>query len=140
MLFIFLFGVALGTILGGPIGDRIGRKRVIWFSILGSAPFSLALPYMDLNGTIALSFIIGVVMSSAFSAILVLAQELLPGKVGMVSGLFFGLAFGVAGIGAAVIGSFADQYGIASVYHITAFLPLGGMIALLLPDLKKAAV
>jgi MFS transporter, FSR family, fosmidomycin resistance protein len=138
MLFIFLFGVALGTILGGPIGDRIGRKRVIWFSILGSAPFSLALPYMDLNGTIALSFIIGVVMSSAFSAILVLAQELLPGKVGMVSGLFFGLAFGVAGIGAAVIGSFADQYGIASVYHVTAFLPLGGMIALLLPDMKKA--
>lgn len=138
MLFVFLFGVALGTILGGPIGDRIGRKRVIWFSILGSAPFSMALPYMDLNGTIALSFIIGVVMSSAFSAILVLAQELLPGKVGMVSGLFFGLAFGVAGIGAALIGNFADQYGIASVYHFTAFLPLGGMIALLLPDMKKA--
>ncbi|WP_293934552.1 MFS transporter [Iodobacter sp.] len=139
MLFIFLLGVALGTILGGPIGDRIGRKRVIWFSILGSAPFTLALPYVGLSGTVALSFVIGLVMSSAFSAILVLAQELMPSRIGMVSGLFFGLAFGVAGIGAALIGSFADQYGIATVYHITAFLPLGGMIAILLPDLKRAS-
>jgi len=139
LLFVFLSGVALGTILGGPIGDRIGRKRVIWFSILGAAPFSLALPYVGLTGTVVLSFVIGVVISSAFSAILVLAQELLPGRIGMVSGLFFGLAFGVAGIGAALIGSLADQYGIEAVYRITAFLPLGGIIAIFLPEMKKAA-
>jgi len=137
LLFVFLSGVALGTILGGPIGDRIGRKRVIWFSILGAAPFSLMLPYVGLQGTVVLSFIIGLVISSAFSAIMVLAQELLPGRIGMVSGLFFGLAFGVAGIGAALIGSFADQYGITAVYKVTAFLPLGGIIAIFLPDMKK---
>jgi FSR family fosmidomycin resistance protein-like MFS transporter len=138
LLFVFLSGVALGTILGGPLGDRIGRKRVIWFSILGAAPFSLLLPHVGLEGTVALSFVIGLVISSAFSAILVLAQELLPGRIGMVSGLFFGLAFGVAGIGAALIGTLADRYGITAVYHITAFLPLGGIVALLLPELKKA--
>lgn len=137
LLFVFLSGVALGTILGGPIGDRIGRKRVIWFSILGAAPFSLMLPYVGLQGTVALSFVIGLVISSAFSAIMVLAQELLPGRIGMVSGLFFGLAFGVAGIGAALIGNFADQYGITAVYKVTAFLPLGGIIAIFLPDMKK---
>lgn len=138
LLFVFLSGVALGTILGGPLGDRIGRKRVIWFSILGAAPFSLLLPHVGLEGTVALSFVIGLVISSAFSAILVLAQELLPGRIGMVSGLFFGLAFGVAGIGAALIGTLADRYGITAVYHITAFLPLGGIVAVLLPELKKA--
>jgi FSR family fosmidomycin resistance protein-like MFS transporter len=137
MLFVFLFGVALGTIAGGPIGDRIGRKRVIWFSILGCAPFSLALPYLGLHATILVSFIIGLIMSSAFSAILVFAQELLPGRVGTVSGLFFGLAFGIAGISAALIGGLADHYGIAAVYQITAWLPLGGIIAALLPDLRR---
>lgn len=137
MLFVFLFGVALGTIAGGPIGDRIGRKRVIWFSILGCAPFTLALPYLGLHATIVFSFIIGLIMSSAFSAILVFAQELLPNRIGMISGLFFGLAFGIAGISAALIGNLADQYGITTVYQITAWLPLGGIIAALLPDLRK---
>lgn len=138
LLFVFLFAVALGTVLGGPIGDRIGRKRVIWFSILGAAPFTLALPYMGLTGTVVLSFIIGLVMSSAFSAILVFAQELMPGRIGMVSGLFFGLAFGVAGVGAALIGNLADQYGITFVYQLVAWLPLAGVIAALLPDMRHA--
>jgi len=137
MLFVFLFGVALGTIAGGPIGDRIGRKRVIWFSILGCAPFTLALPYLGLHATIAFSFIIGLIMSSAFSAIIVFSQELLPGHIGTISGLFFGLAFGIAGIGAALIGNLADQYGITMVYQITAWLPLLGIIAAFLPDLRK---
>ena len=137
MLFVFLLGVALGTIAGGPIGDRIGRKSVIWFSILGSAPFTLALPYLGLHATILVSFIIGLIISSAFSAILVFAQELLPGYIGTVSGLFFGLAFGVAGISAALIGNLADLYGIVAVYQITAWLPLGGVIAALLPDLRR---
>ena len=137
MLFVFLFGVALGTIVGGPIGDRIGRKRVIWFSILGCAPFTLALPYLGMNATILFSFFIGLIMASAFSAILVFAQELLPGHIGTISGLFFGLAFGIAGISAAMIGNLADHYGITTVYHITAWLPLGGIIAALLPDLRK---
>lgn len=139
MLFVFLSGVALGTIIGGPIGDRIGRKRVIWFSILGCAPFTLALPYLGLHATILFSFIIGLIMSSAFSAILVFAQELLPGHIGTISGLFFGLAFGIAGISAALIGSLADHYGITTVYQITAWLPLGGIIAALLPDLRRRA-
>ena len=137
MLFVFLFGVAAGTIVGGPIGDRIGRKRVIWFSILGSAPFTLALPYLGLHATILFSFIIGLIMSSAFSAILVFAQELLPGHIGTISGLFFGLAFGIAGISAALIGNLADRYGITTVYQITAWLPLGGIVAALLPDLRR---
>ena len=135
LLFVFLFAVALGTVLGGPIGDRIGRKTVIWVSILGAAPFTLALPYVGLTGTIALSFMAGLIMSSAFSAMLVYAQELLPGKVGMVSGLFFGLAFGIAGIGAAVVGYFADQYGVANVYQVLAYLPLLGIVAALLPNM-----
>jgi FSR family fosmidomycin resistance protein-like MFS transporter len=137
LLFVFLFAVALGTVLGGPIGDRIGRKSVIWFSILGAAPFSIALPYVDLTGTIALSFVVGLVMSSAFSAMLVYAQELIPGKVGMVSGLFFGLAFGIAGIGAAAVGRLADSYGMVSIYHILAYLPLLGIVAGLLPNMQK---
>lgn len=137
MLFVFLAGVALGTIAGGPIGDRIGRKRVIWFSILGCAPFTLALPHLGLHATVFFSFIIGLIMSSAFSAIIVFSQELLPNHIGTISGLFFGLAFGIAGIGAALIGNLADSYGITTVYRITAWLPLLGIIAALLPDLRK---
>jgi FSR family fosmidomycin resistance protein-like MFS transporter len=138
-LFIFLFAVALGTILGGPIGDRIGRKRVIWFSILGAAPFTLLLPHADFNGTIILSFIIGLIIASAFSAIIVFAQELLPGKVGMVSGLFFGFAFGMSGIGAAVLGTVADKYGILYVYELCAYLPLLGILTVLLPETRKSS-
>ncbi len=136
-LFVFLFAVALGTMFGGPIGDRIGRKRVIWASILGIAPFTLALPYVDLGWTIGLSFLVGLILASAFSAILVYAQELLPGKVGTVSGLFFGLAFGFGGIGAAVLGALADWRGIEFVYRVCAFLPLLGATAAFLPDLER---
>lgn len=136
-LFIFLFAVAAGTILGGPIGDRIGRKRVIWFSILGAAPFTLLLPHVDLHWTIILSFVIGFIIASAFSAILVFAQELIPGKTGMVSGLFFGFAFGMGGIGAAVLGKLADVQGIVYVYQICAYLPLLGVLTILLPDLGQ---
>ena len=135
-LFVFLFAVAAGTILGGPIGDRIGRKRVIWGSILGVAPFTLMLPHANLFWTGVLSFIIGFILASAFSAILVFAQELIPGKVGMVSGLFFGFAFGMGGIGAAVLGRLADAQGIESVYQLCAFLPLLGLLAVFLPDLR----
>lgn len=136
-LFIFLFAVAMGTILGGPVGDRIGRKQVIWASILGAAPFALCMPYAGLAMTGILTFVIGLILASAFSAILVFAQELMPGKVGMVSGLFFGLAFGMAGIGAAVLGKFADYYGIESVYRICSFLPLLGLFAIFLPNLRS---
>ena len=137
MLFVFLFGVATGTIAGGPIGDRIGRKLVIWVSILGCAPFTLALPYLDLHATAVCIFIIGLIMASAFSAILVFSQELLPNHVGTISGLFFGLAFGIAGISAALIGNLADHYGITMVYRLTAWIPLAGIVAALLPDLRK---
>jgi FSR family fosmidomycin resistance protein-like MFS transporter len=136
-LFLFLAAVALGTFAGGPIGDRIGRKRVIWVSILGAAPFTLALPYADLFWTALLSVVIGLVMSSAFSAIVVFAQELVPGKVGMVAGIFFGLMFGVSGIGAAAMGHIADVAGIAQVYKIASFLPLLGILAALLPDVER---
>jgi MFS transporter, FSR family, fosmidomycin resistance protein len=135
-LFVFLLAMALGTLFGGPIGDRIGRKRVIWASILGVAPFTIALPFVDLMWTGILSFIIGLILSSAFSAIVVFAQELMPGKVGAVSGLFFGFAFGIGGIGAAVLGGLADQYGIEFVYRICAYLPLLGMVAAFLPDIE----
>ncbi|AWK43440.1 MFS transporter [Photorhabdus laumondii subsp. laumondii] len=135
-LFIFLFAVAAGTIIGGPLGDRIGRKYVIWISILGVAPFTLALPYASLYWTSILSVIIGVVLASAFSAILVYAQELIPGKTGMVSGLFFGLAFGMGGIGAAVLGDIADRTSIELVYQICAFLPLLGIFTALLPNIE----
>jgi MFS transporter, FSR family, fosmidomycin resistance protein len=138
-LFVFLFAMALGTLFGGPIGDRIGRKRVIWVSILGVAPFTLLLPFVDLMWTCALSFVIGLVLSSAFSAIVVFAQELMPGKVGAVSGLFFGFAFGIGGIGAAVLGGLADQYGIEFIYRICAYLPLLGMVAAFLPDIEHRA-
>jgi FSR family fosmidomycin resistance protein-like MFS transporter len=137
-LFLFLAAVAAGTFAGGPIGDRIGRKRVIWFSILGAAPFTLALPYVDLFWTAVLSVIIGLVMSSAFSAIVVFAQELVPSKVGMIAGLFFGLMFGISGIGAAVMGALADSTGIEYVYRIASFLPLLGILAVLLPRVDSA--
>jgi len=135
-LFVFLFAMALGTLLGGPLGDRIGRKRVIWFSILGVAPFTILLPMADLTWTCALSFVIGFILSSAFSAIVVFAQELMPGKVGAVSGLFFGFAFGIGGIGAAVLGGLADRHGIEFVYRICAYLPLLGMVAAFLPNIE----
>ena len=136
-LFLFLFAVAVGTILGGPIGDRFGRKLVIWVSILGVAPFTLALPYANLFWTGVLAIIIGVILASAFSAILVYAQELVPGKVGLISGLFFGLAFGMAGIGSAVLGELADRTSIAHVFHLCSFLPLIGLLTAFLPNLDK---
>lgn len=135
-MFIFLFAVAAGTIIGGPLGDRIGRKYVIWVSILGVAPFSLLLPHVNLFWTIILTIPIGLILASAFSAILVYAQELFPGKVGMVSGLFFGFAFGMAGIGSAVLGGIADRTSIEYVYEICAFMPLVGLITAFLPNLK----
>lgn len=134
-LFAFLGATAAGTILGGPLGDRFGRRPVIWVSILGVAPFTLALPHADLAVTTALSVAIGVVLASAFSAILVYAQELLPGRVGLVSGLFFGLAFGIAGIAAAGLGLAADAHGLATVYHACAWLPMLGLLTALLPRL-----
>ena len=136
-LFIFLFAVAAGTILGGPLGDRFGRKRVIWFSILGVAPFTLALPHADAFWTVALTIPIGLILASAFPAILVYGQELLPGKVGLVAGLFFGFAFGIAAVGAALLGRLADHAGIGFVYHVCAFLPLIGLVAAFLPDLHR---
>ena len=136
-LFLFLFAVAAGTIVGGPVGDRIGRKRVIWGSILGAAPFALALPYADLFWTAVLTVVIGLVIASAFSAILVHAQELLPDRIGTVSGLFFGFAFGVGGIGAAALGALADATSITTVYQVCAFLPLLGIVAVFLPSREK---
>jgi FSR family fosmidomycin resistance protein-like MFS transporter len=136
-LFVFLLAMALGTLFGGPLGDRIGRKRVIWVSILGIAPFTLMLPYVDLMWVGILTFIIGLILSSAFSAIVVFAQELMPGNVGAVSGLFFGFAFGIGGIGAAVLGGLADTHGIEFVYRICAYLPLLGMVAAFLPNIER---
>jgi FSR family fosmidomycin resistance protein-like MFS transporter len=137
-LFVFLAAVAAGTLLGGPIGDRIGRRRVIWVSILGVAPFTLALPYVGLGMSAVLTAIIGFTLASAFPAMVVYAQELLPGRVGLVSGLFFGLAFGLGGIGAAVLGGLADVIGIIGVYEVCAYLPLIGLLAYFLPDLHPA--
>ena len=137
-LFIFLFAIAAGTFLGGPIGDRIGRKAVIWASILGVAPFSIALPYANLLWTGVLAAIIGLILSSAFSAILVYAQELVPGKVGLMAGLFFGLAFGMGGIGSAVLGALADRHGILFVFQVCSYLPLIGLLTALLPNLTSA--
>jgi len=136
-LFIFLFAVAAGTIIGGPIGDRIGRKRVIWASILGVAPFTLMLPYANLVECGILTAIIGVILASAFSAIVVYAQELVPGNVGMIAGLFFGLAFGMGGIGSAVLGKLADVTSIAYVFQICSFLPLIGILTWFLPTVEK---
>jgi MFS transporter, FSR family, fosmidomycin resistance protein len=138
-LFVFLAAAAAGTVIGGPIGDRFGRKAVIWASIVGVLPFTLALPYVGLPATIVLSVIIGIILSSAFSAIIVYAQELMPGQVGMVSGLFFGLAFGMGGIGAAVLGVLADWTSITLVYRVCAFLPLIGLLTAFLPNLRPAA-
>jgi FSR family fosmidomycin resistance protein-like MFS transporter len=135
-LFAYLFASAAGTLLGGPIGDRFGRKYVIWVSILGTAPFSLLMPFANLFWTCVLSIVIGLVLSSAFSAILVYAQELLPTKVGLISGLFFGLAFGIAGIAAAVLGNVADNHGIEFVYKCCGYMPLLGFVALFLPNVK----
>jgi FSR family fosmidomycin resistance protein-like MFS transporter len=135
-LFVFLLAMALGTLFGGPLGDRIGRKRVIWVSILGIAPFTLILPYVDLMWVGILTFIIGLILSSAFSAIVVFAQELMPGNVGAVSGLFFGFAFGIGGIGAAALGGLADRHGIEYVYQVCAYLPLLGMVAAFLPNIE----
>ena len=132
-----LFAVAAGTVLGGPVGDRIGRKRVIWISILGVAPFTLLLPHVDLFWTSVLSVIIGLVLASAFSAILVYAQELVPGKVGTISGLFFGFAFGMGGIGAALLGQLADATSIETVYQLCAYLPLIGLLTAFLPTIRK---
>lgn len=137
LLFLFTFSVAAGTIVGGPVGDRIGRKYVIWVSILGVAPFTLLLPYANLPMTAVLSVVIGFVLASAFSAILVYAQELMPGKVGMVSGLFFGFAFGMGGIGSAVLGQLIDLTNIRFVFQLCAFLPLLGLLTAFLPDVER---
>ena len=136
-LFLFLGAVAVGTLVGGPLGDRIGRKYVIWVSILGILPFTLILPYANLFWTEILSVVIGMVMASAFPAIVVYAQELVPGKVGMISGLFFGFSFGMGGIGAAVLGALADHTSISFVYKVCAFLPIIGLLTIFLPNLKS---
>ena len=137
-LFLFLAAVAAGTYIGGPVGDKIGRKYVIWVSILGVLPFSLLLPYSNLFWTSVLSVVIGFILASAFSAILVYAQELMPGRIGLVSGLFFGLAFGLGGIGAALLGKLADLRDINFVYHVCSFLPAIGILTAFLPNLEHA--
>jgi FSR family fosmidomycin resistance protein-like MFS transporter len=139
LLFVFLFAVAAGTLIGGPIGDRFGRKYVIWLSILGVAPFTLLLPYASLFWTAVLSIFIGLILASAFSAILVYAQELVPGKVGLIAGLFFGLAFGMGGIGAAVLGRLADHTSIRHVFNLCSYLPLLGLLTGFLPDTTSRA-
>lgn len=136
-LFVFLVATAAGTLTGGPIGDKVGRKFVIWISILGTAPFSMLMPHVGLFWTVVLSFCVGFMLSSAFPAILLYAQELLPDKLGLISGLFFGFAFGIAGIASAVLGNMADDYGIEAVYNVCAFMPLLGLVAWFLPNLKK---
>jgi FSR family fosmidomycin resistance protein-like MFS transporter len=137
LLFVFALSTAIGTMLGGPAGDRIGRKYVIWVSILGAAPFALLMPHANLFWTVALTFCVGLVIASAFPAILVYAQELLPYNLGLVSGLFFGFAFGVAGIASAALGKMADIYGLEAIYNACAYMPLIGLIAWFLPDLRK---
>jgi FSR family fosmidomycin resistance protein-like MFS transporter len=136
-LFWFLAACAVGTLIGGPLGDKFGRKYVIWFSVLGAAPFTLMLPYADLFWTRNLSIAIGIIISSAFPAILVYAQELLPKKLGMVSGLFYGFAFGMGGLGSALLGSLADKTSIIYIYQLCAYLPIIGVVGLFLPNLKK---
>ena len=139
-LFLFLGAVAAGTFIGGPVGDRVGRKLVIWWSILGVLPFTLVLPYANLVWTRILSVVIGLILASAFSAILVYAQELMPGRIGAVSGLFFGFAFGMGGVGAAVLGKLADRTSIDFVYHVCAYLPAIGILTAFLPDLAPRKV
>ncbi|MDR2027347.1 MAG: MFS transporter [Prevotellaceae bacterium] len=136
-LFVFLGATAIGTLAGGPVGDKIGRKYVIWVSILGAAPFTLLMPHVNLFWTVVMSFFIGLIISSAFPAILLYAQELLPYKLGLVSGLFFGFAFGIAGIASAILGKTADLYGLETIYRVCAYMPLLGIITCFLPDLKK---
>jgi FSR family fosmidomycin resistance protein-like MFS transporter len=140
LLFLFLAAVAVGTFFGGPIGDKVGRKYVIWVSILGVLPFSLLMPHVDLFWTATLSVVIGLILSSAFSAIIVYAQELIPGRTGLVAGLFFGFAFGMGGLGAAVFGNIADQRGIEFVYSIAAYLPALGVLTLFLPNERAGRV
>ncbi|MGH9689639.1 MAG: MFS transporter [Candidatus Acidiferrales bacterium] len=137
-LFVFLAAVAAGTVIGGPVGDRVGRKYVIWYSILGVLPFTLILPYANLLWTGILSIVIGLILSSAFPAIIVYAQELVPGRIGMISGLFFGFAFGLGGIGAALLGELADLTNINFVYHVCSFLPAVGLLAAFLPNLERS--
>jgi FSR family fosmidomycin resistance protein-like MFS transporter len=139
LLFLFLGAFAVGVLVGGPIGDKIGRKRVIWFSILGVLPFTMALPYVGLWGTAILTVIIGLILASASSAILVYAQELLPGRVGLVAGVFFGLAFGLGGLGAALLGQLVDATSLRFVFQICAYLPALGLLAAFLPDLRRAS-
>jgi FSR family fosmidomycin resistance protein-like MFS transporter len=139
LLFVFLAAVALGTMAGGPLGDRFGRKYVIWISILGVAPFSVLLPHVGLAATVCLTVFIGLILASAFSAILVYAQELVPGQVGMISGLFFGLAFGCAGIAAAALGRLADMTSIGFVFNVCGYLPLIGLLTWFLPDIEGAS-
>lgn len=136
LLGVFLFAIAAGTLIGGPLGDRIGRRSVIWFSILGCAPFTLLLPHVGLGWTVGLSVVIGMVLASAFPAIIVYAQDMLTHRIGMVSGLFYGFSFGMGGLGAALLGFVADHYGIVFVYQVCAFLPLLGVLAVLLPDVR----
>jgi FSR family fosmidomycin resistance protein-like MFS transporter len=138
-LFIFLAANAVGAFFGGPLGDRFGRKYVIWFSILGALPFTLALPYAGLFASAVLTVFIGFIISSATSSIIVFAQELMPHRFGMISGMFFGFAFGIGGLGAAVLGKVADHTGIAFVYHVCAFLPVIGLLAVFLPKLPRTA-
>jgi FSR family fosmidomycin resistance protein-like MFS transporter len=139
-LFVFLFAVAAGTVIGGPIGDRFGRKYVIWISILGVLPFTLALPYANLVGTAVLAMIIGFILSSAFSAIIVYAQELVPGKVGLIAGLFFGFAFGMGGIGAAALGELADMTSIDTMYKVVSVLPAIGLLTVFLPNIERPSL
>ena len=136
-LFVFSFATAIGTLIGGTLSDKIGRKYVIWISILGASPFALLMPHADLFWTVILSFCTSLILSSAFPAILVYAQELLPGRVGLMSGLFYGFAFGIAGMASAVLGKMADIHGIEAIYHACAYMPLLGLITWFLPDLRK---
>ncbi|HHY50282.1 MAG TPA: MFS transporter, partial [Alphaproteobacteria bacterium] len=137
LLFLFIGASAVGVFLGGPVGDRFGAKFVIWLSILGVLPFTLALPFADLTWTVILSLLIGLIFSSAFPAILVFAQELVPGRVGMIAGIFFGFAFGSGGIAAAMLGALADVTSIEYVFWLASFLPLLGLLTILLPDMKR---
>lgn len=134
-LFVFLFATAAGTLVGGPVGDKIGRKYVIWISILGTAPFSLLLPHLGFAGALTMAFFAGFMLSSAFPSILLYAQEMLPNRLGLISGIFYGFAFGVAGIAAAILGHFVDVYGLESVFHFCSFTPLAGLVAAFLPNL-----
>jgi FSR family fosmidomycin resistance protein-like MFS transporter len=137
-LFLYLLAFTLGTLFGGPLGDRFGRKKIIWFSILGAAPFSLALPYIDsLFWTSVCIVFAGAILASAFSSILVYAQELLPGRIGMVSGLFYGFAFGMGGLGSAILGGIIDKTSVTYVYHLCSYLPLIGMVTIFLPNIRK---